>query len=162
MQLSLGLAWLVVLVSACGYRVIAPVSELPRGLSSVEVPVFANATSEPGAEAFFTQALRESFLRAGRLGGAEAPGRIDGTLLGVASSPLVASPGRLPNYRLQATVRLNLVKDGAVIQSVQVSGAEEYPAGADVLSSETNRGAALRRLAESLMREGAERLASGS
>lgn len=154
--------WLVVLVAAgCGYRVVAPVSELPGGLTSVHVPVFANQTSEPGAEAFFTQALRENYLRAGRLGGGDAAGRIEGTLLAVASAPLVNSPNRLPNYRFVATVRLVLTRDGVPLNTVQVSGGEDYPAGADVLSSETNRGAALRRLAESLMREGAERLATG-
>lgn len=155
-------AWLAIALAGCGYRVIAPVSDLPAGLASVHVPVFTNATSEPGAEAFFTQALRENYLRAGRLGQADAPGRIDGTLIGVASSPLVNSPGRLPNYRLQVVVKLVLVKDGVALQSVQVAGGEDYPAGADILSSETNRGAALRRLAEALMREGAERLASGT
>lgn len=149
------------LAAGCGYRFRAPASDLPAGLPSVHVPVFSNTTSEPGAEAFFTQALREQYLRAGRLGNDGAPGRIEGTLLAVSSAPLVASPGRLPNYRFQATVRLVLFKEGVAVNTVQVAGGEDYPAGADVLSSETNRGAALRRLAESLMREGAERLATG-
>jgi hypothetical protein len=157
---ALGLA-LAVLVSSCAYRVVAPASELPGGLASVHVPVFTNQTSEAGAEAFFTQALRETYLRAGRLGGADAPGRVEGTLLAVSSFPLVASPNRLPNYRFQATVKLAVVRDGVALHTVQVSGGEDYPAGADVLSSETNRGAALRRLAETLMREGAEKLATG-
>lgn len=155
------LALLVGLTCGCGYRVVAPVSELPGGLTSVHVPVFANATSEPGAEAFFTQALRENYLRAGRLGGSDAPGTIEGTILGVGSAPLVSSPGRLPNYRFVATVKLVLLRKGVPVNTVQVSGGEDYPAGADVLSSETNRGTALRRLAETLMREGAERLATG-
>ncbi len=145
----------------CGYRFRAPASDLPSGVTAVHVPVFANATSEPGAEGFFTQALREQYLRAGRLGGEGSVGRIEGTLLSVASGPLVSSPGRLPNYRFQATVRLVLFKDSVAVNTVQVSGGEDYPAGADVLSSETNRGAALRRLADTLMREGAERLATG-
>lgn len=158
----MGRRWLLaLLVTGCGYRVVAPVSELPGGLRAVHVPVFANQTSEPGAEAFFTQALRESYLRSGRLGGVEAPGRIEGVLLSVSSFPLVASPGRLPNYRMVASAQLKLVKDGAALNTVTVSGGEDYPAGADVLASETNRGAALRRLAEALMREGAERLATG-
>lgn len=152
---------LSVLASGCGYRVIAPASSLPGGLRQVHVPLFSNSTGEPGAEAFFTQALRENYLRAGTLGDADAPGRIDGAILGVASSPLLASPNRLPNYRFQASVRLTLLKDGVALADLTVSGGEDYPAGADVLSSEANRGAALRRLAESLMREGAERLASG-
>jgi hypothetical protein len=123
--------------------------------------VFANQTSEAGAEALLTEALREVYLRSGRLGGATAQARIEGVLVTVASLPLVASPGRLPNYRLQATVQLTLIKDEVVLKTVTVAGGEDYPAGADVLSSEVNRGTALRRLAESLMREGAERLSSG-
>jgi hypothetical protein len=155
-------AWLLVVLLAAGcYRVVAPSSELPAGVTAVHVPVFANQTSEPGAEAFFTEALRENYLRAGRLGDEGANGRIDGVLVAVASAPLVASPNRLPNYRFIATVQLTLFKDGVKVSSVQVSGGEDYPAGADVVSSETNRGTALRRLAESLMREGAERLATG-
>lgn len=153
--------WLLLSLTGCGYRVVAPASELPGGLRQVHVPIFANATSEPGAEGFFTQALRENYLRAGRLGDASAPGRIDGTIVSVSSFPLVASPGRLPNYRFQASVRLALVREGVALNTITVTGGEDYPAGADVLSSETNRGAALRRLAESLMREGAERLATG-
>ncbi|MBE2253838.1 MAG: hypothetical protein IAE78_30185 [Myxococcus sp.] len=156
-----GCALVMLVVTGCGYRVVAPVRELPQGLVSVQVPVFANQTSEPGAEAFFTQALRENYLRAGRLGGEDAPGRIEGVLLSVSSFPLVASPGRLPNYRFLASAQLKLVKNGVLVNAVTVSGGEDYPAGADVLSSETNRGAALRRLAETLMREGAERLATG-
>jgi hypothetical protein len=155
------LALVFLLVAACGYRVVAPVSELPGGLSSVHVPIFSNRTSEPGAEAFFTQALRENYLRSGRLSGTDSLGEIRGVLWAVSSAPLVNSPNRLPNYRFQAIVQLTLLRSGVALSSITVSGSEDYPAGADVLSSEMNRGAALRRLAEGLMREGAERLASG-
>lgn len=154
-------AWLVLALSGCGYRLVPPSSTLPGGLTAVYVPLFTNATSEPGAEAFFTQALRENYLRAGRLGSENAPGRVEGAIVAAASAPLVvASPGRLSNYRFQVTVRLTLFRGGTVLDTVTVTGGEDYPASADVLSSETNRGAALRRLADTLMKEGAERLAA--
>ena len=47
-----------------------------------------------------------------------------------------------------------------VLAETVVSGNEDYPSGADLLLTEANRSAALRRLAEQMMREGYERLAS--
>ena len=155
------LAFLILLAAACGYRFTAPSSALPEGIQKVRVPVFVNATSEPGVEALFTQALRDQLLRAGRLGGDAEPATVEGRVLAVSSAPVVASPGRLPSYRLSALVNLKLSQGARAVTEVTVSGTEDFPSGADVLWSEANRGAALRRLADSLMRDGAERLASG-
>ena len=79
--------------------------------------------------------------------------------LAVSSTPL--SPTRPPTWRLNATVALTLKRGDQVVSALTVAGFEDYPSGADVLWSETNRGAAFRRLAATLMRDGLERLASG-
>ena len=147
--------------SSCGYRFAAPNSKLPQGITRVQVPVFNNRTAEPGADALFTEALREHLFRAGRLGDASSGATIEGELTGVSSGVLAASPGRLPNYRLNASLTLVLKKNGALVARADVAGGEDFPAGADVLWAETYRAAALRRLAESLTREGLEQLATG-
>lgn len=152
---------LLLLAAGCGYRFTVPNASLPAGLSSVRAPLFENRTSDPGAEAVFTEALRQHLHRAGRLGGEAAAGELRGVVVTLSTTPLVASPGRLPNYRLTATVDLQLFKGDAAVGRAQVTGSEEFPAGADVLWTETNRSTALHRLADELTREGLGQLASG-
>jgi hypothetical protein len=176
---------IVLALSACGYRFTAPGGPLPQGIRAVQAPVFANVTPEPSAETYFTQALREQLIRAGTLGGEDADARIEGIVLGVSAVPMLATPvtdggvqGRVPRptYRLSATVLLKLLRGGAVVTQVQVTGEEDVLSGtltpvestaagenADrvIAGSETNRQAGLRRLADALMREGYERLCTG-
>lgn len=152
---------LVLVATGCGYRFVTPNSTVPPGVAKVQVPVFKNNTSEPGAEALFTNALRELYLRNGKLGDENTEARIEGTLMTVSSVPLVSTPGRLPNYRVNIVVGLKLMAGDRQLNSIAVTGGEEFPGGADLLWSETWRGAAVRRIAESMMREGAERLATG-
>lgn len=161
-------AALLLLVAACGYRFTAPGGPLPQGIRAVQVPVMSNITPEPSAETFFTQALREHVLRAGTLGGEAAEARIEGTVLGVSASLMTVTPGGPPpTYRLTATVELRLVRNGAVVAATQVTGEEDVLPGTGtdkdlvIAGFETNRQAALRRLADSLMREGYERLCTG-
>jgi hypothetical protein len=161
------LAGLFFLLCACGYRFTAPGGPLPQGIRAAQVPMMGNVTPEPSAETFFTQALREQLQRAGTLGGDAADARIEGTLLAVTSAPMVTSPtGRGPTYRLAAVVQLKLVRSGTVLADIQVAGDEDVqPAlkgtAPDVLLTEANRQAGLRRLADTMMREGYERLCSG-
>ncbi len=165
---------LVVLLASCGYRFTAPGGPLPQGIRAVQAPVMSNITPEPQAESYFTQALREQLLRAGTLGGDDAEARIEGTVLGVSAAPMLVSPSTTPGappvpptYRLSATVALKLVRNGAVLAQTQVSGEEDVVPGTattsegTIIATETNRQAALRRLADSLMREGYERLCTG-
>jgi hypothetical protein len=159
--------FLVLLAIACGYRFTAPGGPLPQGIRAVQAPVFANVTPEPSAETFFTQALREQLLRAGTLGGDAAEARIEGTVLAISAFPFAVS-GQTPTYRLTATVVLKLYRGAEVLAQTQVSGDEDVLSGAAdagfdlrLAGTETSRQAALRRLADSLMREGYERLCTG-
>lgn len=142
----------------CGYRFVVPDARLPGGTGRVQVPVFANGTPESGAEAFFTEATREALLRAGTLGDEASPDVLEGNVVGINSGPLVAGPGRLPNYRMTATVVLTLKRAGKPVASVTASANEDFPPGADVLWLESNRGAALRRLAAVVIRDGLDKL----
>jgi hypothetical protein len=70
---------------------------------------------------------------------------------------------QLASYRLTGTVRLRLQRGGRTVSEVTVTGTEDYlpdRQGADVLRTEQARGAALTRLAETLARDGFERLAT--
>lgn len=151
---------------ACGYRFTAPGGALPEGVRAVRAPVFDNRTGEPTAELFFTQAFREQLTRAGTLGDEQSEAVVEGSLESVSGAPVLSGIdrttglGKLPTYRLSASVRLRLQMAGRVLAETTVSGSEDYLSGADVLLTEANRSAALRRLAEQLMREGYERLAS--
>lgn len=153
---------LVLLLSACGYRFTAPNSSLPAGLTSVQVPMFENKTADPSIELVFTQAARDQLHRAGRLGGDTAEGTLRGTVLTISSGPFLAAPtlGRQPGMRISVGVLLVLEKQGREVGRTGVTFSEEFPSGADVLLTESNREAALRRIADSAVREGLERLQS--
>ena len=160
----------------CGYRFTPRNEGLPEGVRSVCAPVFRNDTPEPALEVLFTRLFRQELVRAGVLGGAGAcDATVEGAVVGVSSAPtivtdpvyegntLVAGP-QLASYRTSVTVALRLVRDGRVVAETTVSGNEDFLPGTasvsgDVLEAEANRQAALHRLAETLMREGYDRLA---
>jgi len=137
------------------------------------------AANEPGVETIFTQAFREVLQRAGVAGEASAPARIEGEIIRMDGSPSVLSTsGTLASYRVHARVQLRLIKNGRQVGGAEVYGFEDYLPGravgvypdgtgaflaepGDALLSETNRAGAIQRLAETLMREGYDRLATG-
>ena len=143
------------LLLGCGYRFTAPNASLPAGIRAAHVPLFTNRTAEPGAELPFTQAARDQLHRAGRLGEATSAAVLDGTILSVSSGPFMGGP---PVFRMNVTLGLSLKKAGVEVAATTVSLNEEFPSGADVLLTESNRAAALTRLAEAAVREGLERL----
>ncbi|WP_232293659.1 LPS assembly lipoprotein LptE [Stigmatella aurantiaca] len=165
-------AWgLLAMGLGCGYRFVPRDSTLPQGLRSVCAPMFLNQTPEPGLETLFTESFRQELVRAGTLGARGAcEGQVEGTVTNVSSVPTIVTeptiengvtrPPQLASYRAYAEARLRLLKDGQVIAETGVAGTEDYlPGSGDVLEAEANRLAALRRLSETLMREGYERLA---
>jgi hypothetical protein len=132
----------------------------------VKIPILQNFTGEPDAEVIFTQALREHALRAGTLGGDAAPAQIEGEVMQVVSTPMaVPAKGRL-TIRLIASANLRLIKGGVVLSRATVTSNEDVFPGVGtaeqvVATTEASRGAALRRLAEVMMKEGYERLCTG-
>jgi hypothetical protein len=148
----------VATAAGCGYRFVARDSGLPEGTGGVCAPVFLNETPEPTLETLFTRHLRQELTRVGRLSaGANCATRIEGAVLSVWTSPTITG-----NYfRVYVTVRLRLVRDGQQVNETVVSGTEDFLQGSgDVLESEASRQAALDRLAEVLMHDGYDRLAS--
>jgi hypothetical protein len=175
--------------SACGYRFTAGGAPLPEGIREVYAPVFINRTGsnpitrlgetyrsadEPGVEVILTQAFREQLVRAGVAGDKNSAAQVIGEVLSVGGGPTILTPsGGLASYRISMRVRLHLVKNGRELALADVSGTEDYlpgrdfvppnmtPLEGDPLKSEANRMAAIRRLADSLMREAYDRLATG-
>jgi lipopolysaccharide assembly LptE-like protein len=146
----------------CGYRFTAGGAPLPEGIRSVEVPIFANKTAEPGLETIFTDAMRLQIVRAGLSNIRPADAEIQGEILAVSGGPtLVTAGGLLASYRLAATAHVRLVKNGRTVVDAQVGAAEDYLPGVDVVESEANRGAALQRLAQTLARDAYDRLTTG-
>jgi hypothetical protein len=135
------------------------------------------AANEPGVEAIFTQAFREQLLRAGVAGSPNSEARIEGEILGVDTLPTVLTVAQsLASYRVSARMRLRLVKNGRQLSTIDVSGFEDFIPSrevaltadgmthiveGDVLRTETNRMSAIKRLAETMTRDGYDRLATG-
>jgi hypothetical protein len=149
----------------CGYGFSAGGPGLPKGIHKVFAPVVVNRTSEPGLEAVFTVALREQLARGGTLGGEGSEGRLEGELLSVSAAVAQLAPGTAGalTYRVSATLRVRLFRNGALLSLADVSGTEDYlPAlRADVITTEANRQAALRRLAATLAADAYARVSTG-
>ncbi|MGA9526228.1 MAG: LptE family protein [Myxococcaceae bacterium] len=163
---TLLLSLALTLTAGCGYRFTAGPVTLPQGIRAVSAPVFGNQTAEPGLQAVFTQSLREQLTRAGIEARADADAELSGEVLSVWGGPALLTtpkelePATLASYRIFATAQLRLRKSGQILSERVVSGSEDYLPGVDVLQTEANRDAALRRLADRLMREGFERIAA--
>lgn len=165
-------------LAGCGYRFTATPSGLPAGVRSVYVPMFANSSSEPGAGAWFTEAMREELVRSGVIGGEASDAVIRGEVTRVSLEPGIVtnvSPegsriAAVASYRVVATARVRLVRGGETLRGIVVSDSEDFvpgPSGSNsipgqsILATEANRRVALRRLASTLMNRAWTTLASG-
>jgi hypothetical protein len=166
MRKALGLA---VLLSACGYNFTAGGPPIAGGTRPIFVPTLVNKTSEAGLEVVFTEALRDQLGKVGALGGANSPAHIDGEILAVSAAPAVISASSAPrpsqalSYRVSVVLRVKLYRGSELLTQTDVSGAEDYLQGQrpDILSVESNRVAALKRLAAALAQDAYVRLAAG-
>jgi hypothetical protein len=162
--LALGL-----LLAGCGYGFSAGGPPMAGGARQVYVPTVVNKTSEAGLEVVFTEALRDQLGRVGALGGASSPARMEGEILSVSAGAAVLSPSSAPrpnqalSYRVSVVLRVKLYRGAELVTQADVSGSEDYLQGQrpDILSVESNRVAALKRLAAALAQDAYVRLASG-
>jgi outer membrane lipopolysaccharide assembly protein LptE/RlpB len=146
-------ALFVSLLPACGYQLVR------TGGAPLRVGTLKNPTSQAEAGGLFATALREQLAARARLAeeGGAGPS-IEGELLNLRTSPSVLAVGTVGALRVEADLKLRVLEGGAVKAEQQVGGGEEYLQGVDVLGTEANRRAALRRLAEQLVRSCLERL----
>jgi hypothetical protein len=135
-------------LGGCGY------SLAHKGGQPLRVAPFHNATAEAEAGGLFAAELRAELNGRGRLAGDESQApMIQGEIVGLRSYASALGSVNAAAFRVEAQVRLRMpgYEDLAV-------GAEDFYVGVDVLGTEANRRAALRRLARSLSRELIERL----
>jgi outer membrane lipopolysaccharide assembly protein LptE/RlpB len=87
----LGLLLMIVVLSitGCGYQLSGQAGTIPRSLQRVAVPMFSNATTEPGLEHLVTAAVRTQLQRDGR------------ARLGTETSATTQLRGEVRNYQLQ-------------------------------------------------------------
>jgi hypothetical protein len=150
----------------CGYRFAAGGGTLPENVTHVRAPVFANHTAEPGLEVIFTRALRRELMQSGVQSDPAAEAELRGEILSVWGGPTILTTAsadggepRLASYRIFASAKLALVRNGRLLGEANVSGSEDYlPGFEDILRSDANRQAALQRLADRLMREGYDQM----
>jgi outer membrane lipopolysaccharide assembly protein LptE/RlpB len=143
--------------AACGYHVAKP-GEVP-GNQAIRVANFENYTAQVEAGGLFAAALRDELAARGKLGpeGSGGP-ELTGELLSLASTPSALGAQGASVYSVSAAVRVRLRDGSGVVYEDQVGAGEDYLAGVDVLGTEANRRAALRRLARTISRELLERM----
>jgi hypothetical protein len=134
---------------ACGY---APVRGKPA--AGLRVAAVRNDTAQAEAGGIFAAELRRELATRNRLepDSSDAP-ELETELIFLRSTPSgVSAQGGAASFRIDAELRLK-----APGYQDAVGGGEDYLAGVDVLGTEANRRAALRRLARSLAAEAIER-----
>ena len=147
-----GVRWralgLGLLLPACGYAL------AHKGQQPLRVAAVRNDTAEAEAGGLFAGELRSELQARGRLAGesAAAPA-VEGELLALRSFTSSLGGDGAQAFRLEAQVKLR----SAGYEDV-LAGSEDFLAGVDVLGTEANRRAALRRVLRRLARELVERL----
>ena len=152
-----GLA-LALAIVGCGYQLVRQ-GELPGG-GPLRVAAFKNLTAQAEAAGFFSAAARVQLAARRRLAeeGDEQAAVLEGDLVALRSSTSVLGAAGAGAFRLDAELRLRVRKGDAVSYFDNSSGSEDYLQGVDVAGTEVNRRAALRRLAEAVVRTALERM----
>jgi hypothetical protein len=133
--------------------------QLPGG-GALRVAPFVNRSPQAEAGGLFGGAVRQQLAARGRLaaeGDAEAP-LLDGELVGLRSSPSALGAVGPQAFRLDADLHVRVRRGEAVLYDDLLHGYEDYLPGVDVIGTEANRRAALRRLCETMSRDALERL----
>jgi Lipopolysaccharide-assembly len=141
----------------CGYRLANP-GDVPGG-HDIRVAPFQNYTAQVEAGGVFAAALRDELAAHGRLAGEGGSGpELTGELISIASAPSALGAQGASAFNVSATVRIRLRDGTSLVYEDQAALGEDYLAGVDVLGTEANRRAALRRLARSMSRYLVERM----
>ena len=151
-----GCAALLCAGAACGY------SFAQRGaaaLGPLRVAALGNFTAQAEAGGLFASELRAEIESRGRLAsdGSSAP-LLEGEIVRLGDRPGALGLQGVQTFTVDAELHVRVHEAGRELHSDAASGAEDYLAGVDVLGTEANRRAALRRLSRTLAREVVERL----
>ena len=138
---------LAALCAGCGY---APVRGQARGL--VQMATVRNDTAQAEAGGFFADAFRTELAGRDQLDTDGTSPELRLEVVALRSWPSSSAGDGAASFRVEADLKLKVgdYEDHLVAN-------EDYLAGIDVLGTEANRRAALRRLARSAAREAIER-----
>ena len=151
----------LLLLAACGYRMVGKETHVPPGLNSVAVPTFKNRTFEPGIEVPFTQAFLNEFIldkRVNVVNRAQADSVLEGFITDFKIySVSYDRSGFVLEYQTNITLDVTLKdRTGKVLwEEKNFSETQWFRASFDVLINEANKNAAVRR-SEDLLQSGSE------
>ena len=147
------------LVAGCGYT-LARGALLPGGGRTLRVAPFVNQTAQAEAGGLFAGAARDALSAHGRLApeGDTSVAELTGELRAIHDSTSALGATGASAFHLDAEVMLRVLAPQGSVYEDDARAGEDYLQGIDVLGTEANRRAALRRLADKLMREALERL----
>jgi outer membrane lipopolysaccharide assembly protein LptE/RlpB len=137
------------LLWGCGYQMVGKETHVPSGITSIAIPTFVNQSYEPGIEVPFTQAFLKEFIQDRRVKVVDR-NQADSILEGVIKSFDLASvsydrSGFVLEYQTTVVIDLTLKKkNGEVLWRMKdLSETRSYKTSLNILSSESNRAAAI-------------------
>jgi len=149
LSLSIFLAFLC--LAGCGYQVRGRETNLPPGIYSVSIPIFANRTDQTGIETEVTRALVEKFISTKRLSVGprnSADSLLTGTVKSFTTFPVAVVSSTLSATEYRATLILEYsfqgLKDGKVLFREEMSEWRNYPVVSDLNVTEQNKLDAIR------------------
>ena len=152
----------------CGYRM-GGGPPLYAQIRTIAIPVFKNATFEPGIEIPVTSAIKEAFVRDGRWRVVDDPKTADAKIIGLVktfgATPLSFSVSRVvTQYRVSVTVEMTLVERGTekiLWREGGIDGHAEYFLTSDIAQSRSSEDRAIREASGMLAEGTAARILDG-
>ena len=142
----------LVVLAACGYRMVGKETHVPPGLNSVTVPTFKNRTYEPGIEVPFTQAFLKEFILDRRVNVVDRA-QADSLLEGIITDFRIYSvsydrSGFVLEYQTSVILDLTLKdRTGKVLwEEKNFSETQWFRTSSSVLTSEANKAAAIQKI----------------
>lgn len=154
-----GIAGLVfcLFISGCGYGVRGSVNNLPPDIKGLYIPVFTNATAEPGVEVVFANALIYEFTRSRILQivpESQAQAYLTGKIKAIAIDPVIyANQTQALERRVTITLEVSCRRsDNQKIlwQNPTLMRYEVFQVTNDPLQTDRNKQTALAKLAQDI------------
>jgi len=155
------MAFVSALIASCSYSLVGRGSSLPPGLRSISIPLFVNKTGQPDLDTIVTTAVKNEFIRDGRLkvdDSPEADSELTGEIVGYGLQPVAFDSSNIAtDYAVSLTLNVTHTETSTgktlVKQSVAVNW--RYVSSGVITSAESQRvlatEEAAKRAAESLV-----------
>ena len=136
---------LAILAQSCGYSLVGKGTALPPGVISASIPLFGNRAGEPNLESTLTNAVKDAFLRDGRLS-IKSEKSADAKISGVVDTYSLRSlsydsQNRVTSYQatISAHIVVTLKSSGAVYMRQRVETNWRYEVDPSVAVAESSR-----------------------